>query len=332
MSVFPKKIGAGSHIRVIAPSRSFKIISEETRRIAKKRFEDLKIDVSYSVNADEMNAFASSDIKSRVDDIHRAFQDKTVDIILTAIGGFNSNEILPYLDYKLISQNPKILCGFSDITALTNAIYAKTGLVTYCGPHFSSFGMEKGFDYSLEKFKSCFLSEDMYEINPSQEWSDDAWFLNQEDRTFIQNEGYWLVNKGSEDEVEGTIIGGNLCTLNLLQGTEYMPSLEGSVLFVEDNFMSKLDDVEFYRNLTSLLQEKSAKNIKAVIVGRFQKDSSISRDKIFAILQSREELKNIPVIANVDFGHTTPLATFPIGGKARLKWKNDNFTIEIVKH
>lgn len=332
MSVFPKKIGRGSHIRVISPARSFKLISEETRQIALAHFEELGIKVSYALRTDEMNEFVSSSIESRVVDLHEAFSDPTVDAILTAIGGFNSNTILDYVDYELIKKNPKILCGFSDITALCNAIHAKTGLVTYSGTHFSSFGMKKGFEYSLEYFKKCFFSEEPYEVIASKEWSDDAWFMDQEKREFIQNDGYWILNKGKEETVEGTIIGGNLCTLNLLQGTEYMPDLESNILFIEDNFMTKMDLMEFDRNLTSLLQQKSLKNLKALVIGRFQKDSVVVREKLQVIINNKKELKNISIIANVDFGHTTPLITFPLGGSAKLEWREDRYIISVIKH
>ncbi|MDR1694637.1 MAG: LD-carboxypeptidase [Lactobacillaceae bacterium] len=330
MSVFPKKIGKLAHVRVIAPSRSFKIISEETRKIANERFAELGIKVSYAKNADEMNEFASSSVKSKADDLHAAFADKSVDIILTAIGGYNSNEILNHLDYDLIKNNPKILCGFSDITALANAIYAKTGLVTYSGPHFSSFGMKKGFEYTLEYFKKCFFSEEAFLIEAAKEWSDDPWFMEQDNRTFIPNDGHWLINKGKENKAEGKIMGGNLCTINLLQGTDYMPNLEGSILFIEDDSMTI--DVEFSRNLTSLLQEKSAKNIKAVVVGRFQKESNISKDRLSAILMSKEQIKDLPIIANVDFGHSTPIIAFPIGGTASIEFRDGRYEIKIIKH
>ena len=74
-----------------------------------------------------------------MEDLHDAFLDSTVDVILATIGGFNSNELLPYLDYDLIAKHQKIICGYSDTTAILNAIYAKTGLVTYMGPSYTSF-------------------------------------------------------------------------------------------------------------------------------------------------------------------------------------------------
>ena len=98
-------------------------------------------------------------IEDRVKDLEEAFKDKNVKAILTVIGGYNSNQLLKYIDYDVIKENPKILCGYSDITALLDSIYAKTGLVTYYGPHYSSFGMKKGFEYTLEYFRKMFIEE-----------------------------------------------------------------------------------------------------------------------------------------------------------------------------
>ena len=192
--IIAPKLKKGSHIRVIAPSRSFKIISQDCRDIATNRFKEMGISVSYSRNSDEIDVFSSSSIQSRITDLHDAFADESVDAVFTAIGGFNSNELLPYIDYNLIKNNPKIICGFSDITALCNAIYAKTGLVTYSGPHFSSFGMIKGFDYTLDYFKKCLFNTSPFDIAPAQSWSDDLWFLDQENRNFVDNSGYWIIN------------------------------------------------------------------------------------------------------------------------------------------
>ena len=80
------------------------------------------------------------------------------------IGGFNSNQILPYLDFEVIKQNPKIFCGFSDITALLDAIYAKTGLVTFSGPHLSSIGMLKGCEYTIENMVKMLMKDGQNEV------------------------------------------------------------------------------------------------------------------------------------------------------------------------
>ena len=105
--------------------------------------------------------------------------DPDVAAVLTVIGGFNSNELLPYLDWDLIAANPKVLCGFSDITALQNAILARTGLVTYSGPHWSSFGMRDHFEQTLAWFTQALFTDEPVHLDPAASWTDDLWFLDQ---------------------------------------------------------------------------------------------------------------------------------------------------------
>ncbi|MFH1840426.1 MAG: S66 peptidase family protein [Nanoarchaeota archaeon] len=323
----PEKLKQGDEIRIISPSKNWSLLSKETRKIAIEQLEKLGFKVTFSKNINKTDNFDSSSIKSRVEDIHEAFKDKNVKAILTTIGGFNTNQILKYLDYDLIKSNPKIVCGYSDITALGNAIYAKTGLVTYSGPHFSSFGMKKGLGYTLEYFKKCLFSEDEFEIKFSKEYSDDSWYLNQEKRKFIKNKGHLVVNEGN---AEGILIGGNLCTFNLLQGTEFLPSLKNSILFLEDDYESKIK--HFDRDLQSVLHLKDFKHVKGLVIGRFQKDSEVKEELLVESIKSKKELNKIPVISNVDFGHTTPIITFPIGGKAKLIANEKTTSLRILKH
>ena len=149
--IVPAKLNVGDEVRIIAPSRSFNLLSQETIDIATNRLEELGLKVSFGKNIrNEIDKnYCCASIEDRIEDLHDAFRDKNVKAILTVIGGYNVNQILDYIDYDLIKNNPKIICGFSDITALLNAITAKTGLVTYYGPHYSSFGMKKGFEYTL---------------------------------------------------------------------------------------------------------------------------------------------------------------------------------------
>jgi len=328
--MIPQKLKPGDEIRVIAPSRSLGLISQASRAGATKKLEELGLKITFSKNAEEKDDFASSSIASRVADLHEAFADKNVKGILTVIGGFNVNQILSYLDYDLIRNNPKVLCGYSDITALSNAIYHKTGLVNYSGPHYSTFGMQKGVDDIVDYFKKCLMEEGAFVVLPSGEWSDDMWYLDQENREFVKNTGYLLINAG---EVEGKIIGGNLCTLNLLQGTQFMPSLEDTILFLEDDDAAgNLFDVEFDRNLQSLIHQPGFSGVRGIVIGRFQKKGYISQDKLKKIIKTKKELENMPVIYGVDFGHTTPMITFPIGGKAKLIAKEGEMKLEIIEH
>ena len=326
--MIPKKLKAGDEVRVIAPSRSMTILGDDCKKIATERLEALGLKVTfgkYVMEADEDYLIASA--QHRAEDLNEAFKDKNVKAILTVIGGFNSNQILDLIDYEAIKENPKIFCGFSDITVLSNSIYAKTGLVTYSGPHYSSFGMLKGFEYELEYFKKMFFSDEEFEVVSSKEWSDDLWFIDQENREFIPNDGMFVINEG---KAEGEIVGGNLCTLNLLQGTKYMPNIENKILFLEDdNMAGKIFLMEFDRNLQSLIHTPEFKTVKALVLGRAEKDCIMTKEKWIKMIKNKPELQNIPVIAGVDFGHTTPIIAFPIGGKARLEAKDNNIKLFI---
>ena len=328
--IFPKKLKKGDEIRMVAPSTSFSILSEETINFAIERLEREGFKVTFSKNCDiPADMWGSSSVSQRVDDIHEAFSDSNVKAIFAVLGGFNANQLLSHLDYELIKNNPKIFCGYSDISVLQNAITAKTGLVTYSGLFFSKWGIKKEFDYNLEYFNKALVLEEEFEVVPSPTWSDDKWYENQDDRKIIKNDGFYLLNRGS---AEGTIYGGNLCTINLLQGTEYMPDISDAILFLEeDDLLGNLTGIEFDRNLQSLIHLPQFKRVKALVIGRFQKKSEMSMEILKQIIATKEELNNMPIIANVDFGHTDPLITFPIGGRARLE-VNDDAKLTIIEH
>lgn len=325
--IFPKKLEKGDEVRVIAPVRSLAIISKESQEVANKRFENLGLKLSFGKHVNEIDEFASTTTEARIEDFHKAFSDTGVKAVITVIGGFNSNQLLKYIDWNLIQNNPKIFCGFSDITALNNAIFTKTGLVNYSGPHYSTFGQELYFDYTLSYFRMCLFSNELFELKPSDNWSDDPWYKDQQNRKLIQNPGYLVINEGN---AEGTLLGANLCTFNLLQGTEYMPDLENSILFLEDDEES--NPHHFDRDLQSVLHQPNFSQVRGLVIGRFQKASDISDEKLVKIIKTKQELNNIPVIANVDFGHTDPKITFPVGGKARIEATSDSSKITIVEH
>lgn len=325
--IYPEKLSLGDEVRIIAPSRSLALISEEVRKIANRRFAGLGLKLSFGKHVEEKDDFVSSSIESRLEDLHDSFADKNVKAVITVIGGFNSNQLLKYINWDLIKNNPKIFCGFSDITVLNNAIFTKTGLVSYSGPHYSTFGQELYFDYTLEYFKKCLFTSVTVEVAPSEKWSDDPWYINQKERNLVENSGYLIINEG---QASGTILGANLCTLNLLQGTEYFPSLESSVLFLEDD--ETATPFLFDRDLQSLIHLPNFKNVKGIVLGRFQKKSKISDELLIKIIKTKKELDSIPVLANVDFGHADPKITFPVGGTVKFSSLKENPKLEIVEH
>ncbi|WP_459502880.1 S66 family peptidase [Bacillus sp. C1] len=328
--MIPPKLKKGDEIRVISPSSSLSIVSSYNRNLAIKKLKNMGFHVTFSKNAEEMDRFSSSSVSSRVQDLHEAFSDQNVTAILTTLGGYNSNGMLRHINYELIQNNPKILCGYSDITALSNAIYAKTGLITYSGPHFSSFGMEKGLDYTVDYFLKCITAEEPIEIQPTEMWSDDSWYLDQENRTFFQNEGYVSLNEG---EAIGEIIGGNMSTFNLLQGTAYMPSLRDKILFLEEDALTGKATIKtFDRYLHSLIQQPDFEHVKGIVIGRLQKESGAVIEDIQEMIYSKQELSHIPIIANANFGHTTPIFTFPIGGRVQVTSNQTKTSITLLTH
>lgn len=325
--IFPKKLKKGDLVQIIAPACSLGIISKENREIANKRFEKLGLKIVFSKNVEEIDEFNSSSMKSRVEDLHSAFCNPKVKAIFPVIGGFNSNQLLKYIDWDLIKNNPKIFCGYSDITVLNNAIFTKTGLVNYSGPTYSTFGEEVNFDYTLDYFIKCVFYDKPFNILPSEKWSDDRWYKDQKNRNFFKNEGYLIINEGT---AEGTLLGANLCTFNLIQGTEYFPNIDDSILFLEDDDTSK--PVGFDRDLQSLIHLPRFKGVKGIVIGRFQKATGMTNENLIKIIKTKKELDKIPIIANADFGHTQSMITFPIGGNVKIEAKNNKVAIRIIKH
>ena len=305
-----KKLKKGDHIRVVSPSSSIQSIGGFDANVrAKEKLEELGFNVSFSSNYFEHDLFDSASVTSRVEDLHEAFLDPSVDAVLATIGGFNCNELLPYLDYDLIAQNPKIICGYSDTTALLNAIYAKTGMQTYMGPSYSSFKMKEGQEYQSQSWLKA-VTQDDYDLVPSKEWSSDPWYDPTKPRHFMPTE--WKVyNAGS---ASGTIIGGNLSTFALLRGTPYAPQAENYILFVEE--AEGYPPEHFLRELAALLQAYPSP--QAVIIGRFPKECEMTEEILLAILDKHPLLKTIPVLYDVDFAHTQPLFTITIGAQATL--------------
>lgn len=205
-------------------------------------------------------------------DLHAAFADPEVAGILTVIGGYNSNQLLPHLDFGLIAANPKVLCGYSDITALQNALLARTGLVTYSGPHWSTFGMRDHLDETV------------------------AWVRR---------------------------------PLFTIDDLVVEPALRGALLLVEDDLESKPHD--FDRDLQSLLQLPEAAEVAGLVIGRFQRASGMTRALLTAIVAGLPNLEGRPVVANADFGHTSPLLTFPVGGDAHLEVAGEQVTLSIAR-
>ncbi len=317
--IFASKLKYGDEIRVISPSSSIERVGGfENNIISKIRLEDLGFKVTFGRHILENDRLYSSSINSRLSDIHEAFSDENVKAILTTIGGLNCNELLPYIDWNLIKQNPKMFIGYSDTTSLHNAIRAKTGLVTYYGPSYSSFKMDELQEFQTQSWIKAMKNKN-YTLEPSDLWTSDLWF--DKSITGSPKKTKWKIyNHG---EVKGVITGGNIQTYNLQAGTKFLPEVESPILFLE--LSEGGIPLEFSRYLAQILEIHT--DVSGLVIGRFPTDTEISEEILYYILDKFPILKTIPVIYDVDFGHTQPIFTFPLGGIAEIS--TDPMVIQI---
>lgn len=322
--MIPPKLKTGDHVRVIAPAHSFSDqFTTVMRQRAEKKLGELGLTVSYGKYVDEHDDFDTAPVEKRLEDLHNAYADPKVRCIIPAMGGSSANQLLKHIDYSLVKKDPKIICGLSDITALADSLYAKTGIVTYYGPHFTMLGASKLVDYSIEHMRKTFCSEAPFLLHPAEHYCDSEW----ESQKIVNEDGFWPANPG---EAEGRCIGGNLLTLNFLLGSEFMPEMRNTILFLEANKVIDYKDVQ--NTLQAILNQPGSEQLLGIIFGRFQKQTGMSRELFLKMIKTKKELDKVPVVGNVDFGHTVPILTFPIGGKVKLKVEENKAAIEVLEH
>lgn len=313
----PKKLKRGDLVRIIAPSESASLISEEIIEVAENRLKNFGLRVSYGKNIFKKMGYMAGSEQERAKDINEAFSNKEVKMVIAAIGGYTSNQLLPLIDYKNIIKNPKIFIGYSDVNALNNAIFEKTGLITFSGPMFATLGQKKPFNFEIESFKDILWGrKKRIVITASDKWAEDKWWKNpNKERNIKENKGWIIINEGI---TKGKIIGGNISTFSLLIGTEYMPDVKNKILFLEEEGIFSCGFID--RFLVQYKQSGIFKKVKGVVFGRFETRSKFSKNYITEKELFRRIFKefNIPVIAGVDFGHTNPMITFPIGGECKI--------------
>ncbi|OGJ19992.1 hypothetical protein A3K73_03155 [Candidatus Pacearchaeota archaeon RBG_13_36_9] len=264
-----------------------------------------------------------------------AFTDKEIKMIICEIGGNTINKTLPYLDFKKIKENPKILVGYSDISVLHYAINSQSNLVTFYGPCImTQFGeFPKPLNYTLESFNKAIRGRVIGKINPSEKWTDETLdWMQKEDlerpRRLVDNQGYtWL----REGYAEGEIIGGCLHSIVHLIGTKYWPSHKGKILFIETPEGSEFNIGEPLPEVDAMLADLKLagifNEIKGLIVGRPFKYSQEEKEKFKEIILDNTKDYNFPILFGVDIGHTDPQATIPLGLNTTLDSKKNTFKI-----
>lgn len=272
--------------------------------------------------------YRSGSIKERADEFNQLLYNDDVQVLMAAIGGYNTNSILPYIDYEYLKQHPKIIIGYSDTTALLLGIYAKTGLVTFYGPAFaSSFGEFPPFvDMTYDYFKSV-VCDDLslpYEYKMSPVWTDEFINWRQQDRGKEEYKNSWVsVNPGV---CRGRLIGGNLNTMQGILGTEYMPEIKnGDILLIEDSLKAACI---IERTFSMLKLAGVFDKVGGIILGKHERfDDNGTGRKPYEILMEVLDGCNVPFLAEFDCCHTHPMFTMPIGCRVELDATNKKVTL-----
>lgn len=314
-----EKLKIGDYIGIFSPSSPITYSCPKRFKRAKKYLQDKGFNIIEGNLTGKHDFYRSGTIKERAEELNELIRNPKIKCIISTIGGMNSNSILPYIDYEAFKRNPKIIIGYSDITAILLAIYAQTRINTYYGPALvASFGELPPFvDYTYKYFKEILVdnTELPYSFNMPEFWSDEYINWSTQDREKERRANSWI--KVCDGIARGRVIGGNLNTIEGIWGSKYMPEIkEGDILFIEDS----LKDIATIERSFSLLKINGVfDKISGIILGKHElfDDLKTGRKSYEVLLEVLGE-KKIPFIADFDCCYTHPMFTLPIGCEIEL--------------
>jgi len=293
--VKPKRLSPGDTVAMVAPaSATFKTVELD---VARESLEALGLKVKIGGHLLDRHGYLAGQDKDRADDINRSFADPVVRAVLPIRGGWGSSRLLPYLDFDAIRRNPKIVLGFSDITALLLSIHAKTGLVTFHGPN----GMGRWDEFSVNWVKQILFGAQTVTLeNPH----DKGEFL-------VQTEN--RIQTITPGVARGRILGGNLTVLTAIMGSPYLPNFDNGILFLED---VGEDIYRIDRMMTTLKLAGVLGRIRGFVFGTCsecepgQGYGSLTLEEIF-----NDHIKplNVPAWQGAMIGHRQPQFTIAEG-------------------
>ena len=309
LKILPNRLKKGDVIGLVAPGGPInkKQLDESIEKLKELGFKSYHTESVLS----QYGYLAGKD-QERADDLMHMFTNNKVDGILAVRGGYGAIRILDLLDYDLIKQNPKILVGYSDVTALLSAIYERTGLVTFHGPvgistfnKFSVKSLKRVLVKPKNTYKYPYKREKKTEKNPEFD--------------------LYTVNRGI---AEGELIGGNLSVLDSMIGSKFEPNFENKIVYLEE-IHEKTYKVD--KMLVHLLQATNIKNAAGIVMGVFSgcdgaEEPTLSLKEAISDLFSPLD---IPMSYGFPFGHIATKITIPTGINARLN-ANKN-TLELLE-
>ena len=306
----PDRLRAGATVGLVTPASN--VPENEDLLAAMDLVRSLGFEAKAAPNLRRRKQYLAGSDQQRADDLNGMFADDEVDAIFCVRGGYGSGRLLRDLDYQTIANNPKILMGYSDITAILNAIHVKTGMVTYHGPiagdNFSS--------YTYEQFQRILM-----EPRQVTRIAQPPAFVEQPGVVERKNRLTPIV----PGRAEGKLIGGNLSLLVTLLGTPYEPDFDGAILFLED--ISE-PPYSVDRMLTHLWLTGHLERTAGIVFGKFTDDdydgNTLSMEQV---LRERCEPLGIPTLRGAMIGHVEDQTVVPVGVNARLDVDEGTLTL-----
>ncbi|MEA2238139.1 MAG: muramoyltetrapeptide carboxypeptidase [Thermoanaerobaculia bacterium] len=295
----PKRLSPGDTVGLVLPASA--AFEADEIQFAKEQMEALGFKVVIGKHAfDKWGYFAGRD-RDRADDINKMFADDSVNGVVCYTGGWGSPRVLPFLDYDLIKRKPKVLIGYSDITALLNAVHKKTGLITFHGP----VGASTYDPFTLDNFRKVLMTAEPAGLLPTPSKKPNELV----DRTN-------RILKITTGKATGPLIGGNLTMIATLMGTPFQPDTTGAIVFLEDVHE---EPYRIDRMLTTLALGGLFDKCAGIVFGRCSdcgvKGPSFSLEEI---LRDRFGSLPVPVISGLSFGHIEQKLVLSIGARATL--------------
>ena len=304
--------------------------------IAKERLEhDFGLEVVCMPHALKGSAFVAEHPQLRAQDLMYAFEDPSVSVIISAIGGDDTIRTLPYIDLDIIRDHPKIFMGYSD-TTINHFMMHKAGIVSYYGPTIiCEFGeYVKIFDYTKEAIENILFKDSKgFEIKSSDYWSDDhvSWIKENINvaRKLKKEEHHYEVLSGN-GVVKGEILGGCIDVFPMMVATEIWPRLEewkDKILLLETSEEKMPPDylLWYLRNLGA---QGILKEIKAIIVGKPKHETYYEEYKeVYLKILKEYDCENLPILYNVNIGHAVPIGIIPLGTEVEIDFDNKKFTL-----
>ncbi|WP_261885874.1 S66 family peptidase [Vibrio pomeroyi] len=324
---YPKALNIGDKIGFFSPSSPATVFAPNRFDRAKDYLEAKGFTLVEGSLTGKSDCYRSGSIQARAEELNQLIRDPEIRCIMSTIGGNNSNSLLPYIDYEALRKDPKIIIGYSDVTALLLAIYAKTGLVTFYGPALvASFGefpplVDETFQ-SFSDFLCSSTSQHQY-IMPKV-WTDikHDWETQNSAKPAYENEWHFIGNS----KVSGRVIGGNLSTMAGIWGSQYMPGIcDGDILLIEDS-LKGIETVE--RSFAHLLACGVFDKVGAIVLGKHElfDNKGTGRTPLDVLLEVLNG-KDVPILYGFDSCHTHPMLVTPIGIQGAIDFDEHTFEL-----